>query len=64
MPRHKFTESERLLAMERALKSPDTPKQLLASLRLRADKLRRQLAKQKSQRPGFLGTLRTVRSSK
>jgi hypothetical protein len=64
MPRHKFTLSEQLRATERALNNPDTPKQLVESLRRRAGKLRKQIAKQESQRSGFLGVLGIVRRSK
>lgn len=64
MPKHKFTLSEQLRATERALNSPDTPKQLVESLRLRAGKLRKQIAKQGSQRRGFLGVLGIGRRSK
>jgi hypothetical protein len=57
MPAHKFTLSEQLRATERALNSPNTPKQLVNSLRLRASKLRKQIAKRSSRRGllGFLG---------
>jgi hypothetical protein len=53
MPRHKFTLSEQLRGTERALNSSNTPKRLVESLRLRAGKLRKQIAKQESQRKGF-----------
>lgn len=57
MPRHKFTPSEQLRAVERALSNPNTPKQLVDSLRLRARKLQKQIVTQRGQRPGLLGFL-------
>jgi hypothetical protein len=57
MARHKFTPSEQLKAVERALSNPRTPKQLVGSLRLRARKLRKQIATERGQRPGLLGLI-------
>jgi hypothetical protein len=48
MPKHKFTLSEQLKAVERALSSPKTPGHLRESLRRRATRLRKQVAKQES----------------
>ena len=48
MPRHKFTLSEQLKAMEGALGSPKTPACLRESLRLRAERLSEQVSKQES----------------
>jgi hypothetical protein len=64
MPRHKFTLFEQLIATERALNSPDTPKQLRDSLRARASTLRTQVADQESRRRGLLGILGRARRRK
>jgi len=64
VPKHKFTLSEQLRATERALNSPNTPKQFLDSLRLRASKLRKQVAKEKSPHRGLMGLLRITRRRK
>lgn len=48
MARHKFTLSEQLKAVEGALRSPTTPAHLRESLRLRAERLRKQVVKQES----------------
>lgn len=57
MPRHRFTPSEQLRAVERALSTSKTPKQLVGSLRLRARKLQKQIVTPKVQRPALLGFL-------
>ena len=57
MPRHKFTPSEQLTAVERALGNTNTPKQLIGSLRLRQSKLRKQIATRESHRPSLMGLL-------
>jgi hypothetical protein len=54
MARHRFTVTEQLRATERALTSPNTPKQLVDSLRLRASKLRKQIAQRTPTRRGLL----------
>jgi len=48
MTRHRFTQSEQLKAVEGALGSPKTPAHLRESLRLRAERLRKQVSKQES----------------
>ena len=42
MPRHKFTLSEQLKGVQGALTNPNTPRQFVSSLRVRASKLRKQ----------------------
>ena len=64
MPRHRFTSSEQLRAVERALSNPKTPKQLVGSLRLRARKLRKQIAAQEPQHHGLSGFLGIGRRQK
>jgi hypothetical protein len=64
MPKHKFTLSEQLRATERALSNPNTPRQLVDSLRLRAGKLRKQIAKQEDGGHGLWGLLRVNRRQK
>jgi hypothetical protein len=54
MSRHKFTRYEQLRAAEGALDSPKTPQQLRDSLRLRARKLRQQIANEKGRRSSAL----------
>lgn len=64
MAKHKFTLAEQLRATECALNSPNTPKQLLESLRLRARNLRKQVGKQKSPRGRLFGVLAMGRRRK
>jgi hypothetical protein len=64
MGRHRFTLSEQLKAVEAALRSPKTPKQLQGSLHRRAEKLKAEIAKQRTARGGWLHFLLRRRREK